>query len=376
MKWRDQALLWGSFLLGVLYVPGILAPATSPRWVLLAIAVPVALLGHRNRLRWTLGHGLGLAFLLWTSLSILWAPQTEEAFGELFNWMLLASIFSLGAARPSIRPAFLGLLGAMWAQSSIAAMQLVGMVPDPSPLQLLDLNSIVQAAPPAGLLLNRNFLGELAALTLIYAATHRLWALAAAPALGLAFSLCRGAWLSVAAAAGVMLYARRPVLVCFLSGLGATVLLFAATTQQDHKSSGIRERILTWSETFSQLTWRGHGPASFYTLYPGYQTATDMVNSRPERAHNELIEGAFNYGLGFALFLALYLVAFARAAPELRPLLVAIAAQSMVGFPLHLPCTAFLGALALGHAFSRPDVELSPQFGRNSRQQCMAPSPS
>lgn len=213
----------------------------------------------------------------------------------------------------------------------------------------------------------------------------------------LAAARTRGAWLG--AGAGLVVFAalrvrrlsRRSVVVTAL--IAASALVAAAVpgrwTARDARDSkrfapaaqvvrdGLsvsspvaRTRLAIWRRTwamFREAPLAGVGPGNFAVLFPGHAepgAAADGVlspTSAPRRAHDDLLERLAETGLlGAAALLAL-LGAAARAAVRARRLpgraglaaacagsLAAVAGCGITGFPLAMPATLFLFAVAIG----------------------------
>lgn len=325
---------WLAFALAVAYVPGWMSAAAAPRWILLALTLPVALMGAmRPPLR--PAHWLGLAWLAWAGLTVAWSPVKTYALGEFWHLFMLACVFWLAGSLRSLSPALVGAALGMWVNAGVALAQLAW----PS--------WMIQAAPPAGLFLNRNMMGEAAGLTLgaclLYA---RPW-LAAGPALALALSGCRGAWLGVALAGLYVLWLFRPWKAMLCAGLG---LLAALAAQQMHlwTLSSISERLGLWHDTIRVLSLTGAGIGSFYTLFPVFNTFTDAWDARPVYPHNEFLGVAFEQGiLGLGLFAAFAASIWHCASPACRAILLAFACMAFFEFPLHMPFTGtFIAAVA------------------------------
>jgi O-antigen ligase len=219
----------------------------------------------------------------------------------------------------------------------------------------------------------------------------------------LAVARTRGAWLGGAAGLLVFLMLRRPRLsrgVMLGGGLALAGALIAAAvpgrwTAHDaldakrfepggqvlrealNTSSPVaRTRMGLWRRTWAM--YRAHpvagvGPGNFAVLFPGYAepgAAEDGVLSpglAPRRAHDDLLERLAETGpLGLAALLALYAAAGAAAVRRARrardagdPASVAFAAGcagavtafagcGLTGFPMAMPATLFLLAVALG----------------------------
>jgi hypothetical protein len=281
--------------------------------------------------------------------------------------MVLAGLFVLGMRTGDLRGIFWGLTAGLGLNLAFVIAQLA----NPS--------FMLQAAPPAGLLVNKNLLAEFAALGLVAAIAVRFWPLILTSAPILVLTSCRGAILAlwVALACGIWPKARWAAVAMLVlpAGLGLWGLTSGAIPENDHSSTWQRLRV--YQDTLASSALLGHGTASFYHYFPRINTLGDAWTSRPEHTHNEFLEIGFEQGvLGFLLLAP---VAFAaRAKHPLRLVLVAGAVIALVAFPFRIPTTgaalAFLAgwlyvrAPALGHRVhgrrGALDVGISPSHAR------------
>src|SRR5450631_2722541 len=137
------------FLLAICYNPYIWTAATQPRWSYLAIALPIMIWRHESSApnHFTLTHILGLTFLIWATLSLLWTPNLPDAFNELIQLVIVAEAFVFGARLNTLRPIFMGLAAGL----AISSLIII------SPLQHLIPNQVI-SIHLEGLLGNRNML--------------------------------------------------------------------------------------------------------------------------------------------------------------------------------------------------------------------------
>lgn len=342
-----------SFLLTVAFWPGIPGMALTPRWALISVLVPVGLLAIRS------GHRIskyaawvGSSLLAWAALSLLWTPSP---WGGLFALMVLswlAGAAVIGARIPDLRPIYLGMALGIGVSSLLIILEVLGV----DVLQ-------VKTQARVGLFFNPNIVTESAVLVMVACLATRQWgasllclpavvlthsrgALLALGVTGMYWAWRRGAGTFVSAAAGVFLF----------------VFLLALSNQRDESGfranlafnpKSVYDRINIWEDTARQLTWLGHGIGSFRVVFPSapYKTQ-DLVKGRTDHAHNDYLELAFDLGVvGLGLFVVLMGFAFmapeAPEAPE-KMILLAFCVMGLVGFPVWMPVTGMLGALALG----------------------------
>ncbi len=301
-----------AFLVTVAYVPWFADAGNAPRWVLLSVLVPLA---WRLRL-WALPHTLAAVFFGFAALSLLWTPVAIEGVQPLWQFALLWALFCIGAEQDSMEPVFVGAAWGM-ALSGVAALF---------------------QAEPTGLFLNKNFMAEAAALVGAGLLAYRRYQLLPLILPAVLLPNARGALLALCVVVAMERGSR-----WIAAGLA---LLFTAVVMWWPHGASLGERWVIWSHTANHLTWFGHGLGSFYIDFPGFQE--DGFARRFDHAHNDLLELVYELGVGTLPLLALWLVAMVQAQP-LRLVLIAAAVEGCFGFPLFLPVTGALAAMAAGH---------------------------
>lgn len=312
-------MLFG-FALTALFVPDWSGAATTPRWALAAVVIP--LLMRRNGAPFTAAHLFGLLFVAYAAASVLWAPHKWEALDALLKLIVLAEAFVLGSQMRDIRPVVAGSALGIGVSSAVIVLGI--HVPQTSDY-------------PAGLFVNSNALGEIAALVLAGALIHRIWWAVPLIAPALIASHCRGAFLALAGAAIIWVWARsKPVAI-------ALVIIGIASAAWMGSSESAQQRLDMWAAIVPQLTAIGKGIGSFYTMYPLY-SPFDTLLQRPEHLHNDWLEFAFELGVVGAILCS----AFLWSARSI--VLAVLVVEAIFGFPLHLAATAVLGGIMSGHA--------------------------
>jgi O-antigen ligase len=330
------------------FVPGIAGAATSPRWALLAVIVPVATIFVTPR-TWSVGHLLWALFLGWSALTLAWSAGPYEGIDALCKLILLAGVFCIGAELRSLRPVFIGLGLAFAVNSAITIAEFDNWYVVPAMVH------------PAGLFVNKNFNAEAAALVVVGLCAYRLWWLVPLVLPSLLLPGARGALVGVAVGGIVLLWQRQ-------FRLTAAVLascLWIAGTEMVHRyqpDSTIAQRVTLWREAATALTPFGHGLGSFFTNFPSH--SSEQIARHPH-AHNDLIEIAYETGIPGALLAgALSLWALGGRLLAERAVLAAFLAVAMFGFPFHLPVTATLAALVGGRLCARRSVVWRSADGR------------
>lgn len=309
------------------FVPVFSGGAVTPRWALLSTAVPLVLMFRSVPLG--AAHLFCGLLLGWCAVTLAWTPALLDGIDALWKLALFCGLALIGALLPSLGPVYAGAA--------------VGLAV-----------SGVLALGGVNLFGNGNFMGEAAALVLVALVARRQWWLAAVVLPALVVSQARGAWLAVAVAAAVWLWPRRRIpALALVAGIVLVLILAGMRFDQD---SGIGERVLLWIETASNLTPFGHGFGSFRGLFPSHAPSWDFLTSRPGHVHNDFLELAYEAGPGVLILLAFFGVALYRAAEPERLLLAALMTEMCFAFPLHLPATAFLAGVAVGHAVGLRDA--------------------
>ncbi len=331
-----------SFLLGLFvmaaYWPGIIGAPTTPRWIALSVGCSL-LLFLADRITVTAAHVAGLIFIAWCALTLLWSADVDEGVWQLLQIVGIVAAFALGSATVSLRGIYAGCAVGIAASSVIVIAQHLGLF----------------AALPhyyyfGGLFYNANAMGEAAALVIVACVATRLWtgALVCLPALVLSGS--RAAMLGVALAGAAWLWSNHlrmtlVVLSVLVSILGAGYVLVVGVND-----ASLNHRLAIWSDTSRNITLTGHGLGSYWETFPKIAKATNISHERPARAHNEVLDIAFETGIiAAALFLVFALTLSGPLSPE-RMILIALAVEAMLGFPFRAPATAFIGGVVAGRA--------------------------
>lgn len=322
-----------AFLVAVAYIPDIGGFAVAPRWAVLAAMVPMLLMvceiefwpGH-----WILCGVLGYAFL-----SLAWSPIWPDAFDEWCKLLILGGAFCLGAAASDLTVVHRAFAVGVGMSVLIAVAQRMGY------------DGIEQIHGPAGLFGNRNFFGEACALGTIAMLASRRFGMASILLLGVALSLCRGAVLGLWLGGVVLVWPYWRGLAIVLLGL-LPIGLVGLVIYDPHGFTLI-QRLAMWNDTIDALTWFGHGIGSFAGQLPAISPRLAGLGVRTEHAHNDFLEALFEYGAAAYALVGLVVVALCAPAVRERAVLACFLGCGLVGFPLHQPATAFIGALVAGH---------------------------
>lgn len=329
------------FLTAVGFFPWATDPATGTKWAILSLTLPVLLLLRPPERRdWPVA-----AFLLWCALTGLWAPSTALWAVGLWHLSLLASAYLL--APRDMEGCLLGFAAGVAVSGLLAVPQSLGW------------EGIPQAAAPAGLFMNKNFLAEagLMALAGVLAYRWRWWLVP--PLLWAAvLPVSRGTFVAAGLTGCVWLWSRsRKLAVLVLAiGIGTSAWMLRG---QDLIHSSMGSRVSSYLNTAAAIADQpfGHGLGQFWVVYPSYASAvvpsTEKFfgpSRRPKTAHNDALTITVEIGvIGLAFLASAVVVAlWRRPSPATWPLLACLF-LGLFNFPAFNPATGFLAALCLGH---------------------------
>jgi hypothetical protein len=350
-------MLWFAvaFATTTAYTTAAVSAAYAPRWwafflgaVLLLLAAPL--------LHPKLGHVLFAVFLAYAAASLVWAP-TFGGSAYLFELVAAFVIFCAAAEAPTLTPAWLGLVYGIWLQAGLALAQRFGFHP-------------VEAATSmvAGTFWNKDFLAEAAVPALVFCLMTRRWRLAVGPIVAIVIPEARESILALAAAG--LLYIAFVWKRFFVAGglVVISVVLGLLFVQYDgNHITSVDARFIIWQIALANLTPFGHGLGSFATMLPAF-----------EYAHSEPIQFLFELGVGAAAIIILFTTALcAPRGPEAnveRTILAAVLAGAFVYFPLHLPVTLMVVAMAAGYCCGAPKLGVAECSGRDKPKAMFRPS--
>lgn len=323
-------MFWLGLSVPLAYIPNITGRDILTGWIVLSIVLPFFFL---QRIKLGVGHYLGLAFLAYATLAILWAPIFPQAIWDLWLLYILSACFLLGASHDP-RQLYLGCAIGVGVSTLMAIPQALGW------------NGIFQLSQglPAGLFVNRDMFGESAALVSVaLICTRQYWPLVLTLP-PIVFTGCRSAQLACFVVAVVWLW-QRTVVHKSIPIIAIALLGYVAYHHGWDGSEALR--VAMWRDTIDGLTLFGHGPGSFFTLYPEFASRTDTMFTRPESAHNDFLELIFEFGLGAIPLFTLLALAAIRSRVE-GYILLAFCVIAFFSFPIRIPTEGLLGMVALG----------------------------
>lgn len=324
-------------LIPIAYIPQWTGMLVITGWSVLSVSLPFLLY---NRIEMRLPHWLGLGFLAYATLAIAWSPVWQQAIWDLWLLYILAGCWLLGATRDCSK-LILGVACGIGISTMLAIPQSFGW------------GGIFEEGwgpngtyyIPAGLFVNHDMFGEAAALSTVALIVTRQWWPLILTLPPIYWTECRSALVGLSAAGALWLIDRfRWKALIGLIPLGAGVGVFVFRHGWD---GSIALRLAMWQDTLAGLTVFGHGPGSFFMLYPEFAVHTDTMATRPESAHNDFLELVFEFGIGSLLLFALLASSLLSRSAD-RYLFVAFCAVAFFSFPIRMPVEGLLGMVALG----------------------------
>lgn len=327
------------FIVAATFWPGQAGAAETSRWASLCVLVSIGL--FFVSIRPTVVHVIGVIFLVYAVLSLWWAPVWYDGIAALMQFAIIAGAFLLGHEMEDSTPLYAGIGLGLAISSVVSLLQWYGFEP---------VVSISSGTSPAGLFINPNFAGEIAALVLIGLVLSEAWWISAGLLPVLLLSHSRAALLSLAVCGSLYIWQRWRWRILIIAPF-LIALVFFGTENKWLYSDSMTNRWAIWFDSIDGLNLVGNGIGSFYSTLPEYATRLNTQLYQPWHAHNDLLETAFELGIpGVLLLLALFALIFAGAHQRERSVLLGFCIIAMFGFPLHTPTSAFLIGAVAGHA--------------------------
>lgn len=334
-------MFWLGAVVSLCYVPGITGAYIATQWPVLAVLLSFGLL-HRGP--FTVFHAVGLAFIAYAVLRLPFSPAPYASVFGLWLIVIMGLSVWFGTVMTNVRGLYAGLAFGASVSSLLAVFQHFGWEPV----------GTVSSNPP-GLYVNSVQQGTVIALIVVALASERMWTWVPALVPGIFLAHSRGAWLALAT--GLLgHYVRRLWVFSIVAVAGAFYLLTPL-------SGDDAQRVLIWRFAWSNLKWLGWGPGIFYTVALPQNGAFSFY---PEYAHNDVLQLAFEYGLGALLSVAVIGYALWRTDVKEWPIVLAFAAAGCYSMPLFMPITSFLALVAVGRILRVHGLDGS--YGRNRRQ--------
>lgn len=326
-----------SFFLGfgvaVAYVPGWIGASVPTGWFFLLIAMPIVFCFCELELNRNII--IGLAFIIYAALSLIWTHNLNIGIFILFQILVLACVFCLGENLKTLKWVFSGLALGLGVSSVVALLQ-----------QYTSYQFIFALYNPVvGLFVNPNIYSEISAVMLVALIVLKLWWWIPVTIPGLILIQSRTAFIGLAAGLFVWLFNKNKLAA--LLSVFITVAVAAFFYRHRFSYESIQERFDLWADTYRGLKLFGNGVGSFEILYPLYAINIDTAVARPRFAHNDLLQAVFEFGVG-SFLLVLLIINVLRIKHETTAILFAFGAISLSAYPFHIPMSAFIGCLVAG----------------------------
>lgn len=312
-------------LAAVVYVPALPSGSSSPRWWVLALGAAI-LAGSIRGLRPTAEWWVFAAVVFTATCSLLWSPVAWDG-AHLLIKLLILTLLALAVRLES--------LDRVWDALAIGVSLCIGYE---AAVYLGWFQRPPGAVPPDGSFYNKNFWADAAALALVAQFMRReikaLYILPLIVILVITKSAAAIGATGVGCLAALWVRGDRELMLpaTFVAALVAVVgVVIKGTSSFDH-------RLDIWWTVIQDLTWTGHGLGSFSIHYP-------LI----ERAHNDLLELAFDLGVGVSGIIALLVWALIRGEfTREKVIFVSFLCISCFSFPLHNPLSAAVAAVCVG----------------------------
>jgi hypothetical protein len=327
-------MFWLGLVLPICYVPGWTGAAIPTQWGVLAVVGAASLWRSGSVTR---EHWLGIWFIFFTALSLMWAVNPYDSVWGLAVVLIWAGSFWLGSTlydsqlrSGSLADLWKGLAIGLTVSSVVSIAQAAGFHPLP----------VADVAGHPGLLYSPLVSGSVSALVIVGLVCHRAWRYVPGVLPLFILSHNRGGWLVVAVGLAARYLGWR---------LAAGIVMFAIVLMVVHPQPSDIQRMQIWDAAYSNLRWFGLGPGSFTDLWMMVEELGQKVMERPEFAHNDYIQFVFEAGLGSVLVFALMAAILAQPKATEWPVFAGFAALGLFFFPFHTPLCAFIGCVAAGY---------------------------
>lgn len=330
MQWiaEHKLGLW-AFAVATAYIPGIMSAAFSPRWIVIALGVPIMANLTLERIPPAVRFAL-IAGMAWAAASLMVSPAPLAGGLELFFAIMLCGVMVVASQCEKIDQIIIGIGYGLVVSTIVCVFFLAGY-----PL-------VNQASQnPAGLFYNSEILAELSAPVLVWMVIKRQWVLSTLIAFPLAMSSSKIALLGITAGLlyGFRFRSRLLSAAFVVCAVLAFLLMVAILCLDGGRVSSIGTRAVIWLATLMSATPLGNGLGWFEAAHPAQQFA-----------HSEIIQGVAELGVGviFFAFIPGYILWKNRGSNADRAAFIVICIEGAISFPLHIPATAFLAAVLTG----------------------------
>jgi hypothetical protein len=314
-------LFFLGLLLPVCFISGWTGVSIPTQWAVLSCLLPLSL--WRTG-RMSVFHWLGVAFLTYAFARAFWPLVPYDTVFALWVITLWALSFWFGSTLGSLSSLFRGLALGLTVSTAVAIGQAFGLHP-----------VLTMPENLAGLLFNQTVQASMIALTIIGLVCYGHWLYIPALLPGLYLAHSRGGWL-VLVVGLLARYANLWVIAALASALAIYYTTFLDLSDN--------YRLQTWAITAKNITLWGYGPGSFNALLFWVKG----IQIRPEFAHNDYLQLAFEYGVGAIPLLAIFALSLTQRHVREYPVFIGFLALATFYFPLHHIFVAFVGAMCAG----------------------------
>lgn len=304
------------FILSIVWVPGWTGGAIPTGWIVLSAVLPFLL----KPIEMNSSHWLGLSFLIFAGLGLLWTPYPLEGIQSVWQLVIFAMAFWFGSQEENLEPLFFGLgLGLICINLPIAIAQHFGW------------QGVGFVFRPAGLFFNPITLASVTVLVIVGLLVYKRYVMATMLAPLLVLSGSRVS-IPVLGAIGFLQLSHRGQVTLSLLSLVGVVLAISLIDRP------YLPRLEIWYMTILDLNIFGHGPGSYLYLTP----------SRLTSAHSDLLEIAYLYGIGSILLVLALINVENIHVPEFH-ILLAFGILAIYSSPLSSPVAGFVGLVCAGY---------------------------
>lgn len=318
-------MFWLGLLLPVCFVAGYTGASVPTQWAVLSIILPACLWRVAP---YNIGHKLFFLFGAYAFATLFWSINLYSWVWGMWHVFIWALAYHCGTLCTDLRPLWKGLALGLTVSTGVAVAQAL----DYAPVHVHD------PFLPAGLLYNSSLFGIILGLVLTALVVHHLWWYMPPLAIGLVLSGSRGGFLIL----GLGLLARFAGPVLAAGVLACAAMAFLVTIDLADN-----QRLMIWGVTIRVLSIFGQGAGSFADIH--YIAHAKNLLIRPEYVHNDILQLAYEYGIGAIPLLAIPALALATSRSAEWTVLFVWCAAAGFYFPLYTPLTAFIGLVVAGH---------------------------
>lgn len=316
------------------FMPGVIGLASITSWAVMWLVMPILLL--KCKIEITIIHILGIVFLSYAALSLLWSPHGMLEFMQL---LALASVFVWGSSLKDLRNVTIGLSIGLGFSSVLAIFQFFG-------IEIFVYT--YGGSKPTGLFINPNIFAEISGMLLFMILANKLWWFIPVTIPGLLVS-SRAVVLGLGVSMSIMIWNKFRLLSVLIVIASLSTIYFitfpqAIADNAPVNAMSIQQRLYMWQDMIAGFTPFGNGIGSFIFKFPEFNTHLDSSRIIAEYAHNDLLQLIFELGIG-AIPLLIMVALLLMVKNDHKSAFLFFIIIGMFGFPLHTPVASFMLAL-------------------------------